>query len=41
MPSRVVEIFEDQILVNRIKERLPRLFQLAEVESSRALHIGM
>jgi len=35
------EIFEDKKLVAKIKKRLPHLFQLAEVESSRAGKIGM
>ena len=41
MSSRVIEIFEDKELVKRIKEKLPRLFQLAELERSRAGKIGM
>ncbi|MEN9978718.1 MAG: ThaI family type II restriction endonuclease [candidate division WOR-3 bacterium] len=41
MPSRVVEIFDDQGLVEKIKRRLPYLFQLAEIESSRAGKVGM
>lgn len=36
MSSRVIEIFEDQKLVEKIKRRMPFLFQLAELESSRA-----
>jgi hypothetical protein len=36
MSSRLIEIFEDQKLVEKIKNRLPHLFQLAELESSRA-----
>lgn len=36
MPSRLREIFEDKKLVEKIKKRLPYLFQLAEGESSRA-----
>src|SRR4030042_1183957 len=39
--SRLVEIFEDEKLVEKIKKRLPYLFQLAESESSRAGKIGM
>ncbi len=35
------EIFKDEKLVNRIKTKLPYLFQLAELESSRAGKIGM
>jgi len=41
MLSRLVEIFEARKLVEKIKKRLPYLFQLAELESSRAGKIGM
>lgn len=41
MASRLIEIFEDQKLIGKIKKRLPYLFQLAEIESSRAGKIGM
>lgn len=41
MSSRLTEIFEDVKLVSRIKNKLPYLFQLAELESSRAGKIGM
>jgi hypothetical protein len=41
MASRLGEIFEDKELVKKIKKRLPYLFQLAELESSRAGKIGM
>lgn len=41
MSSRVVEIFEDNVLVGKIQRRLPYLFQLAELESSRAGKLGM
>jgi len=41
MSSRLIEIFEDENLVNRVKTRLSYLFQLAELESSRAGKIGM
>jgi len=41
MSSCLIGIFEDPKLVNRIKTRLPYLFQLAELESSRAGKIGM
>jgi len=36
-----MEIFEDEILVERIKSKLPHLFSIAELESSRAGKIGM
>jgi len=41
MSSRLNEIFKDEKLVKRIKQKLPNLFQLAELESSRAGKIGM
>jgi len=41
MSSRLIEIFDDAKLVNWIKNKLPYLFQLAELESSRAGKIGM
>jgi hypothetical protein len=41
MANRFLEIFEDPILVNKIQSRLPYLFQLAELESSRAGKTGM
>jgi hypothetical protein len=41
MPGHLIEIFEDKNLVDKIKRRLPYLFQLAELESSRAGKIGM
>ncbi|MEW6001806.1 MAG: ThaI family type II restriction endonuclease [Nitrospirota bacterium] len=41
MKSRLLEIFEDTRLVEKIKRRLPYLFQLAELESSRAGKTGM
>ncbi len=41
MSSRLIEIFEDENLVDKIKRRLPYLFQLAELESSRAGKTGM
>ena len=41
MSSRLIEIFEDEKLVDKIKRRLPYLFQLAELESSRPGKIGM
>ncbi|HHT9105491.1 MAG TPA: ThaI family type II restriction endonuclease [Candidatus Wujingus californicus] len=41
MNSKVIEIFEDKILRERIKNKLPHLFSIAELESSRAGKIGM
>ena len=41
MPGSLAEIFEDAELVEKIKRRLPDLFQLVELESSRAGKTGM
>lgn len=41
MSSKLIEIFNDEKLIEKIKSRLPHLFQLAEMESSRAGKIGM
>jgi hypothetical protein len=41
MPTRAVEIFEDQLLVEKIRRRLPHLFFYAERDSSRAGSVGM
>jgi hypothetical protein len=41
MSSHLVEIFEDEALIAKIKRRLPYFYQLAELESSRAGKIGM
>jgi len=41
MSSKAIELFTDLKLVEKIKRRLPYLFQLAELESSRAGKIGM
>lgn len=41
MSNYLIEIFENEKLIEKIKERLPYLFQLAELESSRAGKIGM
>jgi hypothetical protein len=41
MSNRLIEIFEDSALIEKIKRRLPYLFQLAELESSRAGKTGM
>jgi len=41
MSSKLLKIFNDEKLIEKIKSRLPHLFQLAEVESSRAGKIGM
>jgi hypothetical protein len=39
--SRLLEIFKDDKLIDRVKNKLPELFQIAEEESSRAGKIGM
>ncbi len=41
MSNRLIEIFDDENLIDKIKRRLPYLFQLAELESSRAGKTGM
>lgn len=41
MSDYLIEIFRDEKLVEKIKRRLPYLFQLAELESSRAGKAGM
>ena len=41
MDGKLTEIFTDKNLVEKIKKRLPYLFQLAELESSRAGKTGM
>jgi len=41
MSSRLIELFDDEQLCEKIRAKLPYLFQLAELESSRAGKIGM
>jgi len=41
MSSRLLELFEDDIFVGKIKAKLPYLFSLAELESSRAGKTGI
>jgi len=41
MVSRLAEMFEDAKLVEKIRRQLPYMFQLAELESSRAGKTGM
>ena len=41
MNSKAFEIFEDEVLVERIRNKLPHLFSIAELESSRAGKIGV
>lgn len=35
------ELFNDKLMVSKIKKKLPKMFQIAEIESSRAGKIGM
>ncbi len=41
MSSVYNKLFDDKLIVRRVKNKLPRLFQLAELESSRNGKIGM
>jgi len=41
MIEELVKVFNDEKLVDKIKKRLPYLFQLAEMDSSRAGNVGM
>ena len=41
MSIRLKESFEDEKLVEKLKRLLPYLFQIAELEGSRARKIGM
>src|SRR3990172_13376292 len=41
MNRKVIKFFEDEVLRERIKNKLPHLFSIAELESSRAGKIGM
>ena len=41
MLNRIGELFKDQKLVQKIQTKLPKLFQIAELESSRAGKVGM
>lgn len=41
MCSPLLKLFDDPIMVNKIRNRLPYLFQLAEMESSRGGKVGM
>jgi hypothetical protein len=41
MDNKIKELFEDKVLVEKIQKKLPYLFQLAELESSRAGKVGM
>lgn len=39
--NKISELFSDKKLVDKIQKRLPKLFHLAELESSRAGKVGM
>jgi len=41
LAERITELFQDAVSVEKIRKKLPRLFQLAELESQRAGKIGM
>ncbi len=41
MSNHLQEIFKDEVLKKKIKDKLPHLFHIAELESSRAGKIGM
>ena len=41
MSSKLIEIFQDDVIQNKIKNKLPYLFAIAEIEASRAGKIGM
>lgn len=41
MASVYNKLFDDELIIRRVKNKLPRLFQLAELESSRNGKIGM
>ena len=41
MANEILELFSDKVLVQKVQTKLPKLFQIAELESSRAGKIGM
>ncbi len=41
MNPKIRELFEDKNIIAKIQNKLPKLFQLAELESARARKIGM
>jgi hypothetical protein len=41
MENEIEKIFSDIIIIKKIRDRLPKLFELADLESSRAGKIGM
>jgi len=41
MNSRLIELFQDAKIVEKVRRQLPHMFQLAELECSRAGKVGM
>src|SRR4030042_3733073 len=41
MIKEIAKLFSDEEIVKKIQEKLPKLFHLAELESSRAGKVGM
>ncbi|MCP4261935.1 MAG: hypothetical protein GY774_31200 [Planctomycetes bacterium] len=41
MNNKLLELFTDKTIINKINDKLPKLFYLAELESSRAGKVGM
>ena len=41
MTEYINKIFNDEVIIERIKTKLPEFFQMANVESSRAGKVGM
>ena len=41
MNNKILELFTDSEIINKIKVKLPILFRLAELESQRAGRTGM
>ncbi|KKR79679.1 MAG: hypothetical protein UU24_C0004G0017 [Candidatus Nomurabacteria bacterium GW2011_GWA2_40_9] len=41
MSNRLKQLFSDKKIIQKVKEKMPDLFQLAEADSSRAGKLGM
>jgi len=41
MKKTILQLFEDEQLIKKVKEKLPHLFQLAEIDNSRGGKLGM
>jgi len=41
MANKILELFSDKVLVQKVQTKLSKLFQFAELESSRAGKVGM